>query len=79
MPALSQSGSAHSNRYSWYVLDVLFLVYTSNHIDRQILMILLEPISSVSDSGQSSSAGSTTCLLPIAEDKKTSSPRAAKG
>jgi len=30
--------------YPWYVLGLLLLVYTSNHIDRQILMILLEPI-----------------------------------
>ena len=31
-------------RYSWYVLALLCTVYLSNHIDRQILMILLEPI-----------------------------------
>ena len=30
--------------YARYVLIVLFCVYLSNHIDRQILMILLEPI-----------------------------------
>ncbi|MGE4652754.1 MAG: MFS transporter [Myxococcota bacterium] len=30
--------------YSWYVLTLLFFVYLSNHIDRQILNILLEPI-----------------------------------
>lgn len=34
----------NTNVYSWYVLAVLFFVYLSNHIDRQILMILLEPI-----------------------------------
>ena len=31
-------------RYSWFVLGLLCAVYLSNHIDRQILMILLEPI-----------------------------------
>ena len=30
--------------YSWYVLTLLFFVYLSNHIDRQILNILMEPI-----------------------------------
>jgi len=30
--------------YSWYVLTLLFLVYFSNHIDRQILNILIQPI-----------------------------------
>lgn len=30
--------------YSWYVLVLLFFVYLSNHIDRQILNILMEPI-----------------------------------
>lgn len=34
--------SARNNRY--YVLALLTLVYTFNHIDRQILTILLEPI-----------------------------------
>lgn len=33
-----------SDGYARYVLAVLFCVYLSNHIDRQILMILLEPI-----------------------------------
>jgi MFS family permease len=33
-----------SSFYPWYVLSVLLLVYLSNHVDRQILMILLEPI-----------------------------------
>ena len=30
--------------YPWYVAVLMFLLYTSNHIDRQILGILLEPI-----------------------------------
>ncbi len=30
--------------YPWYVLVLLFGIYLSNHIDRQILSILLEPI-----------------------------------
>ena len=30
--------------YPWYVLFLLFFLYFSNHIDRQILSILLEPI-----------------------------------
>jgi MFS family permease len=30
-------------RYPWYVLALLFAVYLSNHIDRQILAILIEP------------------------------------
>jgi predicted MFS family arabinose efflux permease len=34
----------HSSRYPNYVLGILFLVYVSNFIDRQILTILVEPI-----------------------------------
>lgn len=30
--------------YRWYALGVLVLVYTSSHVDRQIMGILLEPI-----------------------------------
>lgn len=30
--------------YKWYALGVLVLVYTSSHVDRQIVGILLEPI-----------------------------------
>lgn len=30
--------------YRWYALGVLTLVYTSSHVDRQIMAILLEPI-----------------------------------
>ena len=37
-------GDDTAGRYSWYVLGVLFVVYLSNHIDRQILSILIEPI-----------------------------------
>ena len=40
-PAAAESTSTF---YPWYVLTLLFLVYLSNHVDRQILMILLEPI-----------------------------------
>jgi len=31
-------------RYKWYVLGVLTAVFTSSHVDRQIMGILLEPI-----------------------------------
>jgi predicted MFS family arabinose efflux permease len=31
-------------RYRWYALGVLTMVYTSSHVDRQIMGILLEPI-----------------------------------
>jgi MFS family permease len=30
--------------YRWYALGILLLVYTSSHVDRQIMGILLEPI-----------------------------------
>ena len=30
--------------YRWYALGVLVLVFTSSHVDRQIMGILLEPI-----------------------------------
>lgn len=33
-----------SNRYRWYVVWLLFLVYVLNFVDRQILVILMEPI-----------------------------------
>ena len=33
-----------SKRYRWYALGVLVLVFTSSHVDRQIMGILLEPI-----------------------------------
>ena len=32
------------NRYRWYVVWLLFLVYVLNFVDRQILIILMEPI-----------------------------------
>ena len=32
--------------YRWYALGILVLVYTSSHVDRQIMGILLEPIKS---------------------------------
>ena len=34
----------HSSTYKWFVLGILTLVYTFNFIDRQILVILQEPI-----------------------------------
>lgn len=34
----------HSSNYKWFVLGILTLVYTFNFIDRQILVILQEPI-----------------------------------
>ena len=30
--------------YRWYALFILLMVYTSSHVDRQIMGILLEPI-----------------------------------
>ena len=39
-----QQPSAQSIRYRWMVLIILTLVYTFNFIDRQILVILQEPI-----------------------------------
>ena len=30
--------------YRWYALGVLVLVFTSSHVDRQIMGILLQPI-----------------------------------
>lgn len=35
---------ASRSGYKWYALGVLTLVYTSSHVDRQIMAILLEPI-----------------------------------
>jgi len=32
------------DRYKWYVLTILTIVYAFNFIDRQILVILQEPI-----------------------------------
>lgn len=40
-----QAPAAVSNVYVWYVVAVCFLAYTVNFIDRQILAILLSPIS----------------------------------
>jgi predicted MFS family arabinose efflux permease len=70
--------------YARYVLAVLFCVYLSNHIDRQILMILLEPIKTefgVSDFMMGFLSGPTfalfyTCLgIPIARWADRSSRR----
>jgi MFS family permease len=45
MPANSPSSSFQvSPRYRWYVVWLLFLVYVLNFVDRQILIILMEPI-----------------------------------
>ncbi|MEL8056490.1 MAG: MFS transporter, partial [Pseudomonadota bacterium] len=41
-PVSSQSRGQFGGRT--YVLAILTLVYTFNHIDRQILLILIEPI-----------------------------------
>lgn len=41
-PAGASEGGVSA--YSWYVLVVLTLAYVSNHIDRSILSILIEPI-----------------------------------
>ena len=42
MPASESSAPATGSRL--YVLLILTLVYAFNHIDRQVLLILLEPI-----------------------------------
>ena len=42
--AVDSDAPIEASRYSWYVLGLLCLVYLSNHVDRQVLMILLEPI-----------------------------------
>lgn len=43
-PALEGDAANRVTAYSWYVLVVLSLGYVSNHIDRGILSILLQPI-----------------------------------
>jgi len=40
----ARTESQNVGLYPWYVLAVLFGVYLSNHVDRQILSILIEPI-----------------------------------
>ena len=42
--AAPNSSPNHSSNYKWFVLGILTLVYTFNFIDRQILVILQEPI-----------------------------------
>ncbi|MEL0153590.1 MAG: MFS transporter, partial [Halieaceae bacterium] len=42
--AAPNPSSNHSSNYKWFVLGILTLVYTFNFIDRQILVILQEPI-----------------------------------
>ena len=49
LPAVSESDRAagkayESDAYKWYVLAVLAVVYGLNFIDRQLLVILQEPI-----------------------------------
>ena len=46
MTAVAPPAPTHERvtAYSWYVLVLLTLAYVSNHIDRQILSILLEAI-----------------------------------
>ncbi|CAN0514845.1 unnamed protein product, partial [Scytosiphon promiscuus] len=41
---LTNSRLTTSSNYRWYALAVLVLVFTSSHVDRQIMGILLEPI-----------------------------------
>jgi MFS family permease len=38
------SGDPREQRYAWYVLGILVLVYSFNWMDRYVLVILLEPI-----------------------------------
>ncbi|MEQ8690791.1 MAG: MFS transporter [Pseudomonadales bacterium] len=44
MMRLTNSRLTTSSNYRWYALAVLVLVFTSSHVDRQIMGILLEPI-----------------------------------
>ena len=44
MSSVSAAGPASATKGRAWVLAVLTLVYTFNHVDRQILVILLEPI-----------------------------------
>lgn len=44
MEASTPAAAGRGTAYPWYVLSLLFLVALSNHIDRQILNILIEPI-----------------------------------
>jgi predicted MFS family arabinose efflux permease len=43
-PTSPSPAEPRATAYSWYVLAVLTLVYVSNHVDRQILAILIGPI-----------------------------------
>jgi predicted MFS family arabinose efflux permease len=79
-----EAGGPVVDAHARYVLAVLFCVYLSNHIDRQILMILLEPIKKefgVSDFMMGFLSGPTfalfyTCLgIPIARLADRSSRR----
>jgi len=40
----ARAAEPRATTYSWYVLGVLTLVYVSNHIDRQILAVLIKDI-----------------------------------
>lgn len=44
MGSLFRERIASRPGYKWYALGVLTLVYTSSHVDRQIMAIVLEPI-----------------------------------
>lgn len=44
MSARTIPDAPDSRHYRWYALGVLVLVFTSSHVDRQIMGILLEPI-----------------------------------
>ena len=44
MAARFRDRLAEKSWYKWYALGVLTLVYTSSHVDRQIMGIVLEPI-----------------------------------
>ena len=44
IPASPATPALDRGRYKWYALTILVLVYTSSHVDRQIMGILLQPI-----------------------------------
>ena len=47
-PALAESNSPSipypSERYAWYVVIILMIVYVFSFVDRQILSLLVDPI-----------------------------------
>ena len=50
-PALAESNSPSipypSERYAWYVVIILMIVYVFSFVDRQILSLLVDPIKAV--------------------------------